>query len=131
MSISFFSIEVWGRGSTIEIEKCNGFCTEFLLSFILFFSKSWELFHQILIPFLIISAGILHWEPGEKFIKKIGDCSYGIYIYSFPLQQILMNLFPSLDQKKLISISLPISILLGFLSWRFVEKKFLKRSSKL
>ena len=130
--VFFFSGVLFAKYQIINLKNSKVILiTSLLLSFILFFSKSWELFHQILIPFLIISAGILHWEPGEKFIKKIGDCSYGIYIYSFPLQQILMNLFPSLDQKKLISISLPISILLGFLSWRFVEKKFLKRSSKL
>lgn len=42
---------------------------------------------------LFIQIGKMNWSTVTQFIKKIGDLSYGIYIYSFVLQQITMSIF--------------------------------------
>lgn len=87
-----------------------------------------ELFYSlqfIILPIIVILFG-LH---STKFIcnisHRMGDISYGIYIYSFPVQQTLMYFF-KLDQVSLLIYCLPITVLLGFLSWHLVEKKALK-----
>ena len=59
---------------------------------------------------------------------KIGDMSYGIYIYSFPVQQALMCCY-ALSLYQLMFWSLVISIVLGYLSWHLVEKKALRYKS--
>lgn len=58
--------------------------------------------------------------------SKIGDFSYGVFIYSFPVQQTVVHLYggkmnPSLN----FTISLLVSIALGAMSWHFCEQKFL------
>lgn len=57
--------------------------------------------------------------------RKIGDMSYGIYIYSFPIAQIMMYFF-SLSTYELMVYSILVSIVFGFLSWHLIEKKVLR-----
>ncbi|GAB6442180.1 MULTISPECIES: acyltransferase family protein [Bacillus] len=62
-------------------------------------------------------------------INKYGDLSYGIYIYSFPIQQVLTQYF-HLNSLGNFIYSLPIIILCSYLSWRFVEGKALSLKNK-
>ena len=63
--------------------------------------------------------------PFFSTFGKIGDMSYGIYIYSFPIQQTLMFFF-NLNTDQLIIYSLLASIVFGYLSWHLIEKKALR-----
>ena len=89
---------------TIKLEVYNSFKHLFLTLFILLF-------------------GLMSFYPINN-LHKIGDYSYGIYIYSFPIQQTLMYYF-KFSTGKLICYSVLISLLFGVLSWFFVEKKLL------
>ena len=57
--------------------------------------------------------------------RKIGDMSYGIYIYSFPIAQIIMYSL-SLSTYELMVYSILVSIVFGYLSWHLIEKKVLR-----
>lgn len=57
--------------------------------------------------------------------NKIGDLSYGIYIYGFPVQQTLMYYF-KLNYLELMFFSLIISSLFAYFSWHYIEKRALK-----
>lgn len=76
------------------------------------------------LPTLIILIG----KRSTMYINKVGDVlgdiSYGIYIYSFPIQQALMYFF-KLDTVPLMVFSLLLSFVMGYLSWHLVEKKAL------
>lgn len=81
----------------------------------------------IAIPILTIIIGT---HVKESIIKGRFDISYGIYIYAYPVQQIVVNktnlgFWPSMIVSAIITISLAAS------SWVFVESKFLKRKSRL
>ncbi|WP_312510389.1 acyltransferase family protein [Chryseobacterium culicis] len=78
----------------------------------------------ITLPLLIILIGERSTQYLNKVGEVIGDTSYGIYIYSFPIQQALMYFF-KLDTAMLFILSLPISFLLGYISWHLIEKKAL------
>ncbi|MDR4950679.1 acyltransferase [Chryseobacterium sp. ES2] len=79
----------------------------------------------ITLPLLVILLGKNSTRYLNKVGDTIGDTSYGIYIYSFPIQQTLMYFF-KLDTAMLFIISLPLSILLGYVSWHLIEKKALE-----
>lgn len=85
-------------------------------------------FKHILFPFLILSLGYMPIPLLVKF-AKLGDASYGIYIYSFPVSQTLMYFF-ILNTQELIIISLVISIFFGYLSWHLIEKYALKYKNR-
>lgn len=69
---------------------------------------------------------ILCTTLSDKLINGRFDISYGIYIYSFPVQQIIINK-SGLSLYSGMFISLVIIILLASLSWILVEKRFIKR----
>lgn len=79
---------------------------------------------HILLPIIILLLGYMPL-PFFSTFGKIGDMSYGIYIYSFPVQQTLMYYF-EFGLYELMLWSLFISIAFGYLSWHLVEKKALK-----
>jgi peptidoglycan/LPS O-acetylase OafA/YrhL len=54
-------------------------------------------------------------------IKLPGDFSYGIYIYGFLVQQITAHFLPELTVYNSMLITIPISCVLGALSWYLIE----------
>jgi peptidoglycan/LPS O-acetylase OafA/YrhL len=66
------------------------------------------------------------------FIRKynsVGDYSYGIYIYAFPVQQSISALVPGVSVLNMIFTSGVITLLLSIASWHLVEKRSLKLKS--
>lgn len=64
--------------------------------------------------------------------SKYGDFSYGIYIFAFPIQQSIVQLFKNnLNPITNIAVSLPIVIGLSFVSWHIIEKSSLKMKGKI
>ena len=60
-------------------------------------------------------------------IAKYGDFSYGIYLYAFPLQQLVIHLFGGvLDPYLQFAITLPLSFAFAWASWFLVEKPALR-----
>ncbi len=78
---------------------------------------------HILLTLLVVLFGLVAIYPISK-ISMLGDLSYGIYIYSFPIQQTLMYYF-KLNTNALILYSVLISMVFGFLSWHLIEKRML------
>ncbi|WP_308992651.1 acyltransferase [Mariniflexile litorale] len=84
----------------------------------------YDLVNYIVLPFLILLIGFVPFI-GLKDFFKLGDASYGIYIYSFPIQQTLMWFF-KMNTYTLMLYSIFLSIGFGFLSWHLIEKQALK-----
>jgi peptidoglycan/LPS O-acetylase OafA/YrhL len=55
--------------------------------------------------------------------NQLGDYSYGVYIYAFPIQQSLVALFPNITVGGLFLSSFVITLFVAVMSWRFIEKK--------
>ncbi|HEX9168645.1 MAG TPA: acyltransferase [Roseiarcus sp.] len=54
-----------------------------------------------------------------------GDCSYGVYIYAFPIQQTLAFLFPGMPLIAMILGSGAITLSVAALSWTLIERRAL------
>ena len=63
--------------------------------------------------------------------NKLGDYSYGVYIYAFPVQQSIAALFPHISVAMMIASSMAITLVLAVLSWHGVEKPALERKEKV
>lgn len=62
--------------------------------------------------------------------NRFGDCSYGIYINSFPLQQAMVYLMPGIGAWALIGWSLLVTLPVAMLSWHFIEQPALARKRR-
>lgn len=79
--------------------------------------------------YLVLYLSYCHWLKCTKFAKN-GDFSYGIYIYAFPIQQLVTHCFGGHMAVWLnYTISFPITLVVAALSWHLVEKRFLRIKS--
>lgn len=84
--------------------------------------------YGLLAPYLFVCIAYL---PGGflRSYNRAGDYSFGLYIYAFPIQQILVQLRPS-DPPIINAInSLLLTLVPAFLSWHFVESRCIQHSS--
>lgn len=58
------------------------------------------------------------------------DVSYGVYLYGWPTQKLLLWYFPSLSPWLLFFLSFSLSLVCGFFSWHIVEKPFMRLKPK-
>jgi peptidoglycan/LPS O-acetylase OafA/YrhL len=75
----------------------------------------------------------LAFGPGLKLqnFGGHGDFSYGIYLYAFPVQQLLVYYIGAhLAHWSLSALAFLISLALAFLSWHLVERRFLAMRRK-
>lgn len=80
---------------------------------------------MLFVSALFIMLGELYWKPVSDGLKRIGDMSYGTYIYAFPIQQMLIASIPGITPIWLMVLT-SISVLpIAFASWHIVEKRAL------
>ena len=65
-----------------------------------------------------------------KIFQKLPDASYGIYLYGWPVQKILLWYHPSLSPWLLFIMALIATVILGLASWYVVESPALKLIKK-
>jgi peptidoglycan/LPS O-acetylase OafA/YrhL len=74
-----------------------------------------------ILPLLVILLALEPMPFINRAVDKLGDISYGVYIYAFPIQQTLMHFF-KLTSLELMAASLILSCLFGYGSWHWIEK---------
>ena len=62
--------------------------------------------------------------------NRIGDYSYGVYIYGWPVEQMLVSLVPGIGPVALFLAAIPIAILFGAVSWYVIEKPALAEKKR-
>ncbi|MBT2763309.1 acyltransferase [Paenibacillus sp. ISL-20] len=76
------------------------------------------------IPYILIAVSV-----SIKFsvFRKYGDFSYGMYIYAFPIQQLLSYLWGDwLNVPSFFVLSTSITLITAIISWHFIEKRAMK-----
>lgn len=68
--------------------------------------------------------------PKLKFLQKLSDTSYGIYIYHWVILQVIKALNPDISLVALILSGTALSVAVASLSWNLVEKPALARKEQ-
>ena len=91
-------------------------------------SKLYYVLHYLFLGYVIL---YLAYVPKGRILKfnSLGDYSYGLYIYAFPIQQSVIAIFPNLSGINIFYISFITTLILAVLSWHFLEKKVLMYKS--
>ncbi|MET3108702.1 peptidoglycan/LPS O-acetylase OafA/YrhL [Oxalobacteraceae bacterium GrIS 2.11] len=82
--------------------------------------------------FLLVSM-FLSCSFGTQFswFDRIGDYSFGIYLYGWPIQQLVVHFKPDVSPMMDAVISIPLAILLGFLSWTYIENPVMQMKPQI
>jgi len=99
------------------------------LALLSFTSGSVQLHEALLLlltPYVVLAFCLTPNPVLERFGRH-ADISYGVYLYSYPIQQTLIAcLGPGLFPLALTAVAMPLSWLCGLASWHVVEKRALR-----
>lgn len=95
---------------------------------------AWLLHATPLYPFafaLALTAFVFAFAYASPWLGclRFGDYSYGLYLWGFPMQQLVAHLAPQLTPAGNILLAWPLAMLLAVLSWHLVEKPALRLKS--
>jgi peptidoglycan/LPS O-acetylase OafA/YrhL len=77
--------------------------------------------------YLAFVYGVL-WIGTTPLLRRFAprnDCSYGIYLYGFMMQQCVASIAPHLHHQMAVLVAAPFILLCAALSWRYVERPVL------
>lgn len=80
---------------------------------------------SVLLPYLVLYAAY-GFGGSIRAFNRMGDYSYGIYIYAFPVEQTIEHFVPGISVAALMGISAIVTLGLAMLSWHLLEKRALK-----
>lgn len=86
--------------------------------------KLTEIFLTVSVSGFLFSVAFLQSPLLEKF-RSFPDVSYGVYLYGWPVQKLLIHFLNSSPLETFFA-SFFICLILGFLSWHLIEKPCLK-----
>lgn len=80
--------------------------------------------YTIIFPFLVFYCA---YVPGGKIklFNKLGDYSYGMYIYAFPVQQSIASCIPGIGVAGMFFLAWFVTLVPASISWHFIEKRIL------
>jgi peptidoglycan/LPS O-acetylase OafA/YrhL len=93
------------------------------------YGRPW--FHELFIlawSYGILHLGFLRYEPLLAY-NRLGDYSYGMYIYGFPAEQVVAAVYSEYTPAVMMTVSMPLTLLLAILSWHCVEERALGQKS--
>lgn len=102
--------------------------TAFLFLVSMFFERLLPISVPVLLPLLVIQIG------RSRFLARMlpslsCDLSYGTFLYGWPVQKVLIHMFPAMGVIVHICFVVPITLAFAWLSWRLVEAPFLRLKS--
>lgn len=72
--------------------------------------------------FLTAAVILIGESPYLRLPKFLGDCSYGLYLYGFPVQQLLVHLWGREHFWARYAVGLMICFALAIVSWKLIER---------
>ncbi|WP_045835504.1 acyltransferase [Hyphomicrobium sp. 99] len=85
---------------------------------------------RLVLPYCVIVVALSKPVLQDE-MRKIGDLSYGFYIFAWPVQKILIVQFAGwISPYTLIALATPLTLVCAWASWHLVEKPFLALRDK-
>jgi peptidoglycan/LPS O-acetylase OafA/YrhL len=74
--------------------------------------------------YAVLWLALSPWSP-LRFFSPRDDVSYGVYLYGWPAQKLLLWFLPAAPLAGQAAATLGASLLLGWASWNLIEKRCL------
>jgi peptidoglycan/LPS O-acetylase OafA/YrhL len=81
---------------------------------------SWFAFPAVFLTFGRASS------VAARGLARLGDYSYGVYIYAFPVQQAVLYLWPTLPTRAYVLVALALTFACAAASWHLIERRAMR-----
>ncbi len=78
----------------------------------------------LLLPVMVLYLGNL--PARDSWFSRLGDPSYGIYLYGYPIAQTVVALWPDMDFWPSLALTCALAIGAGYASWLLLESRALR-----
>lgn len=75
--------------------------------------------YSILLPYCVLYIAV---APGGRWFDRFGDYSYGVYLYGWLSQQLIMTVYPEASNAANAWLSGLLALSFAVMSWHFIEK---------
>ena len=75
------------------------------------------------LPYLVFAAAL---APGFGWFRRAGDYSYGVYLYGWPAQQLVLVYIPDASNRLDTLLGCALALALAIASWHLIEKRALR-----
>lgn len=84
-----------------------------------------KMFYVPVVAYVVL---VLAYHPKLYFsaFNRLGDYSYGLYIYAFPTQQLIAYYVKGIRPIPLFLLAYPCTLAVAIVSWKFIEKPMLQ-----
>lgn len=86
---------------------------------------AFSVIYPLALPYAVFCAAYLPGGVLRQF-NRLGDYSYGVYVYAFPVQQMLAASIVGITALPMLCLSFTTTLMLAIGSWHFVEKRALR-----
>jgi peptidoglycan/LPS O-acetylase OafA/YrhL len=86
--------------------------------------ESSQILVWVSLPYLVLALGARS-TPYIRRAGRFGDVSYGVYLWGFPIQQLIWQAWPQLNLGVNLVLVLAFTLATAFASWHLVEKRTL------
>jgi peptidoglycan/LPS O-acetylase OafA/YrhL len=114
---------VWNRNLSIS--------SLILLLVCLNFKYTAELGYYIFGGYLLFNFALNYKNKALNQIGTKNDISYGVYLYAWPIQMLMVQHYPSISPVVMTLATMASVAILGYLSWIYVEQPFIKMKKRL
>ncbi len=102
------------------------FAAAFLAILLAGFSRpAFAIVYPLALPYVVFCAAYLPGGVLRRF-NRMGDYSYGIYVYAWPVQQVIASLVPHISAGAMLVASFSVTGAMAAASWHLVEKSALQ-----
>ena len=130
LGLMFFSgIMMHKYNKNIKLNNLAGvFSLIIFIGLSILIPKATPLLAAVFLTYGLFSLG--RYE-GLSSVSRWGDFSYGLYIYAFPIQQMIASATQTLNPWKMFILSTMLTLIVAATSWYFIESKSLKWKDKI
>lgn len=93
-------------------------------------TRLFPLCYTLALGYGALVVGFADFAPLRAY-NRLGDYSYGTYVYAFPIGQATFVLMPTLGPWGLIAVTFPITLVLAVASWVLIENPALTHRHRL
>ena len=104
--------------------SCFWLCVIALLSSAMVNTQTFFVVYVLTMAYTVLYVAYIPSGLVRKY-NQVGDYSYGVYIYAFPVQQSVVALVPGVSVLSLLVISAFATVLFAALSWHLLERRAL------